>query len=152
MHNWHRLDCIVVPHCTHCTRAQFCRMTTSVDNIQWFYTHVSSTYHLLETAVPMADVAMYTIKCIKRLTLTHVSNKVKSDFFRIFSRLQPGKRHSHCILPWTNHFAPSWTNWWWGIQWGCFFDVSFVHAKSPLISLVKTYSARHSIGKQHIWG
>ncbi len=33
-------------------------------------------------AVPMADVAMYTIKYIKRL-LTHVSNKVKSDFFRI---------------------------------------------------------------------
>ncbi len=31
----------------------------------------------------MADVAMYTIKYIKRLTLTHVSNKVKSDFFRI---------------------------------------------------------------------
>ena len=33
--------------------------------------------------MPMADVAMYTIKYIKRLTLTHVSNKVKSDFFRI---------------------------------------------------------------------
>jgi hypothetical protein len=58
-------------------------MTTSVDNIQWFHKHVSSTYHLLETSVPMADVAMYTIKYIKRLTLTHVSNKVKSDFFRI---------------------------------------------------------------------
>jgi hypothetical protein len=33
--------------------------------------------------VPMADVAMYTIKRIKRLCLNHVSNKVKSDFFRI---------------------------------------------------------------------
>ncbi len=83
MHNWHRFDCIVTPHCTHCTRAQFCRMTTSVDNIQWFHKHVSSTYHLLETSVPMADVAMYTIKYIKRLNLSHVSNKVKSDFFRI---------------------------------------------------------------------
>jgi len=58
-------------------------MTTSVDNIQWFHKHVSSTYHLLETAVPMADVAMYTIKYIKRLTLTQVSNKVRSDFFRM---------------------------------------------------------------------
>ncbi len=33
--------------------------------------------------MPMADVAMYTIKHIKRLILTHVSNKVKSDFFRV---------------------------------------------------------------------
>jgi hypothetical protein len=31
----------------------------------------------------MADVAMYTIKHIKRLILTHVSNKVKSDMFRV---------------------------------------------------------------------
>ncbi len=58
-------------------------MTTSGDNIKWFHKHVSSTYHLLETAVPMADVVMYTIKYIKRLALTHVSNKVDSDFFRI---------------------------------------------------------------------
>ena len=33
--------------------------------------------------MPMADEAMYTIKHIKRHTLTHVSNKVKSDFFRV---------------------------------------------------------------------
>jgi hypothetical protein len=58
-------------------------MTTSGDNIKWFHKHVSSTYHLLETSVPMADVAMYTIKHIKRLCITHVSNKVKSDFFWI---------------------------------------------------------------------
>jgi hypothetical protein len=58
-------------------------MTTSGDNIKWFHKHVSSTYHLLETAVPMADVAMYTIKHIKRLIITHVSNKVKSDMFRV---------------------------------------------------------------------
>ena len=83
MHNWHQFDCVVMPHCTHCTRAQFSRMTTSVDNIQWFHKHVSSTYHLLETYVPIADVAMHTIKYIKRLTLTQVSNKVKSDFFRM---------------------------------------------------------------------
>ncbi len=32
----------------------------------------------------MADVAMYrTIKHIKRLIITHVSNKVKSDLFRV---------------------------------------------------------------------
>jgi hypothetical protein len=58
-------------------------MTTSGDNIKWFNQHVSSTYDLLETAVPMADVAMYTIKHIKRLCLSHVSEKVKSDFFGV---------------------------------------------------------------------
>ncbi len=91
MHNWHRFDCIVMPHCTHCTRAQFCRITTSVDNIQWFHKHVSSTYHLLETSVPMADVAMFTIKYIKRLTLTQVSEKVKSDFFRMLINYSKAK-------------------------------------------------------------
>ncbi len=35
---------------------------------------------MLETAVPMVDVAMYTIMHIKR---THVSKIVKSDFFRV---------------------------------------------------------------------
>ncbi len=80
MHNWHQFDCIVTPRCT---RAQFCKMTTSGDNIKWFHKHVSSTYHLLETSVPMADVAMYTIKHIRRLIITHVSNKVKSDLFRV---------------------------------------------------------------------
>jgi hypothetical protein len=58
-------------------------MTTSDDNIKWFHQHVSSTYNLLETAVPMVDVAMYTIKHIKRLCLSRVSEKVKSDFFRV---------------------------------------------------------------------
>jgi hypothetical protein len=58
-------------------------MTTSDDNIKWFHQHVLSTYNLLETAAPMVDVAMYTIKHIKRLCISHVSNKVKSDFFRV---------------------------------------------------------------------
>ncbi len=33
--------------------------------------------------MPMVDVAMYTIKHIKRLFISDVSEKVKSDFFRI---------------------------------------------------------------------
>ncbi len=33
--------------------------------------------------MPMVDVAMYTIKHIKRLCISHVSNKVRSDFFRV---------------------------------------------------------------------
>ncbi len=58
-------------------------MNTFDDNIKWFHRHVSLTYNMLETAVPMVDVAMYTIKHIKRLFISHVSEKVKSDFFRI---------------------------------------------------------------------
>jgi hypothetical protein len=58
-------------------------MTSSDDNIKWFHQHVSLTYNMFETAVPMVDVAMYTIKHINRLFISHVSEKVKSDFFRI---------------------------------------------------------------------
>jgi hypothetical protein len=58
-------------------------MTTYGDNIHWFHKHVSSTYNLLETAVPMVDVAMFTIKHLKNLIITHVTKKVKSDLFRV---------------------------------------------------------------------
>ncbi len=68
---------------SHCTRTTFCKMTNSDDNIKWFHHHCSSTYNWLEIAVPMVDMATYTIKHIKRLCLIHVSEKVKSDFFRI---------------------------------------------------------------------
>jgi hypothetical protein len=53
------------------------------DYIKWFHQHYSSTYNLVETAIPMVDIAMFTIKHIKRLCLSHVSEKVKSDFFKI---------------------------------------------------------------------
>ncbi len=33
--------------------------------------------------MPMVDIATFTIKHIKRLCLSHVSKKVKSDFFKI---------------------------------------------------------------------
>jgi hypothetical protein len=66
-------------------------MTTSDDNIKWFNQHVFSTYNLLETAQSMVDVAMYTIKHIKRLTLTHVSKIVKSDFFRVVINYRKAK-------------------------------------------------------------
>jgi hypothetical protein len=39
----------------------------------------------------MADVAMYTIKYIKRLTLTQVSEKVKSDFFMMLINYSKAK-------------------------------------------------------------
>jgi hypothetical protein len=58
-------------------------MTNADENIKWFHQHCSSTYNWLETAVPMVDIATLTIKHIKRLCLSHVSKKVKSDFFKI---------------------------------------------------------------------
>ncbi len=33
--------------------------------------------------MPMVDIATFTIKHMKRLCLSHVSKKVKSDFFKI---------------------------------------------------------------------
>jgi hypothetical protein len=39
----------------------------------------------------MVDVAIYTIKYIKRLTLTQVSEKVKSDFFRMLINYSKAK-------------------------------------------------------------
>jgi hypothetical protein len=124
-------------------------MTTSGDNIKWFHKHVSSTYHLLETAVPMADVAMYTIKHIKRLIITHVSNKAISDLFRVVVDYSKAKGNliafyiepiTACLLELNDDAEFN----------EAIFYVSFVHAKSPIISLIKTYSARHSVGKQYI--
>jgi hypothetical protein len=58
-------------------------MANCDDNIKWFHCHCSSTYNWLETVVPMVDIATFTIKHIKTLCLSHVSKKVKSDFFKI---------------------------------------------------------------------
>ncbi len=80
MHNCHRFDCIMT---SHCTRTTFCKMTNADDNIKWFHRHCSSTYNWLETDVPMVDMATFTIKHIKRLFISQVSEKAKSDFFRI---------------------------------------------------------------------
>jgi hypothetical protein len=77
VHNCHQFDCIVT---SHCTRTTFCKMTNSDDYIKLFRRHCSSTYNWLETAVPMVDIA---IKHVKKLSLSHVSEKVKSDFFKI---------------------------------------------------------------------
>jgi hypothetical protein len=88
VYNCHQFDCIVT---SHCTKTTFCKMTTSDDNIKWLHQHFFSTYNWLKTAVPMVDVAMYTIKYINRLTLTQVSKKVKSDFFRMLINYSKAK-------------------------------------------------------------
>jgi hypothetical protein len=93
MHNYHQFDCIGT---SHCTRTTFCKMTNSDDNIKWFHQHYLSTYKWLETAVPMVDIATFTIKHIKRLCLSHVSKKVKSDFFKIL--LEYSKTNGNLVV------------------------------------------------------
>jgi hypothetical protein len=53
----------------------------------------------------MDDVAMYTIKHIKRLTLTQVSKNVKSDFFRMLINYSKAKSNlvAFFIEPFTVH-------------------------------------------------
>jgi hypothetical protein len=41
--------------------------------------------------MPMVDIAVFTIKHIKRLIISHVSNKVKSDFFNFLSDYSKAK-------------------------------------------------------------
>ncbi len=41
--------------------------------------------------MPMVDIATFTIKHIKRLCLSHVSKKVKSDFFKILFNYSKAK-------------------------------------------------------------
>jgi hypothetical protein len=70
-----------------CKQQQQSKMTNSDDNIKWFHQHFSTNYHFLETAVHMVDIALFTIKHIKRLFISHVSNKVKSDFSSRFYQI-----------------------------------------------------------------
>jgi hypothetical protein len=71
-------------------------MINSDDNIKWFHRHCSSTYNWLETAVPMVDIATFTIKHNKRICLSHVSEKVKSDFFKIL--LEYSKANGNLVI------------------------------------------------------
>ncbi len=45
----------------------------------------------MKTAVPMIDIVLFTIKHIKSLIISHVSNKVKPDFFKILSDYRKAK-------------------------------------------------------------
>ncbi len=45
----------------------------------------------LDTAMPLVDISLFTIKHIKRLIISHVSNKVNSDFFKILSDYSKAK-------------------------------------------------------------
>ena len=51
-------------------------MASPTDNLKWF---------LLETALPMLDIAIFIMHHIERLDISNVSNKVRVDLLRIMS-------------------------------------------------------------------
>ena len=55
------------------------------DNLQWFYEHCSSHHYLLETAMPMLDVADFIMDHIKTLDILFVSNHVKADLVQLIT-------------------------------------------------------------------
>ncbi len=81
VHNCHQFDCIVT---THCTRTTLCKMTNADDNIKWFHQHCSSTYNWLETAVPMVDIATFTISTSKDFALVMSPKKLSQTSSRYY--------------------------------------------------------------------
>ena len=68
------------------------KMASFKDNLKWFHDHCSSQHHLLETALPMLDVAVFIMQHIDRLSISFfVSNKVRADFMRIVSAYTKSK-------------------------------------------------------------
>ncbi len=58
---------------------QWNKMADSQDNLNWFLQHCTKSHYLLETYVPMYDVAIMILKHIIGLNILFVSNKVIDD-------------------------------------------------------------------------
>ncbi len=52
------------------------------DEFKWFYEHCASHHYLLETDMPMLDVAVAIMHHIEKLNNLFVSNKVKANLVR----------------------------------------------------------------------
>ncbi len=66
------------------------------ENLKWFYEHCSSHHYLLETAMPMLDVAVFIMHHIKTLDILFVSNQVKACLARSianFTKTQCSEKH-----------------------------------------------------------
>ena len=94
----------------------------------------------------MADVAMYTIKHIKRLIITHVSNKVKSDLFRVvveYSKAKGSLIALYYIEPITTRLLEL-------IDDEGFNQDNFVMYHLSILNPQSSPSSRHSVDKQLI--
>jgi len=72
-------------------------MANSKDNLNWFLQHCTKFYYLLETDVPMYDVALMKMKHIIGLNILFVSNKVIDDLQRTISDFTKSKS-KHLVL------------------------------------------------------
>ena len=61
------------------------KMADSKDNLNWFLQHRTDFHYLLETDVPMYNVALMMMKHIIGLSILFVSNKVLDDLQRTIS-------------------------------------------------------------------
>ncbi len=67
------------------------KMADSKDNLNWFLQHCIKFHYLLETDVPMYDVALMIMKHIIGLNISFVSNKVLDDLQRTISEFTKSK-------------------------------------------------------------
>jgi hypothetical protein len=82
------------------------KMANSKDNLNWFLQHCTKFHYLLETDVPMYDVALMIMKHIIGLNILFVFNKVIDDLQRTISDFTKSKsKHSLMlyIKPIANH-------------------------------------------------
>ncbi len=81
------------------------KMADSKDNLNWFLQHCTKFHYLLETDVPMYDVALMIMKHIIGLNILFVSNKVIDDLQWTISDFTKSKS-KHLMLyinPIANH-------------------------------------------------
>jgi hypothetical protein len=81
------------------------KMADSKDNLNWFIQHCTKFHYLLETDVPMYDVALMIMKHIIGSNILFVSNKVIDDLQRTICNFTKSKS-KHLMLyiePIANH-------------------------------------------------
>jgi hypothetical protein len=81
------------------------KMADSQDNLNWFLQHCTKPHYLLETDVPMCDVALMILKHIIGLNILFVSNKVIDDLQRTISDFTKSKSKQLMLFiePIANH-------------------------------------------------
>jgi hypothetical protein len=73
------------------------KMADSKDNLNWFLQHCTKFHYILETDVPMYDVALMVMKHIIGLNILFISNKVIDDLQRTISDFTKSKS-KHLML------------------------------------------------------
>ena len=64
-------------------------MSDSSSNLEWFFHHCIQHHYLLDTHLPVYEVAKFIMEYIIKFEIKFVSNKVKTDFayyLRVYTR------------------------------------------------------------------